>query len=391
MITREALMVLENQLTFAKRVNREFDEKFGVDGAKIGDSVRVRKPTRYVGRSGTALSVEDATEDYSTVTLNTQFGVDVNFTSKELTLSIDDFSKRILRPAISTIANKIDYDGLQLYKDLYWSAGTPGTATTFAQYLGAGTLLSDAAAPVDDRNMVVDPRSQAEIVDSLKGLFQSSSEIKRQYEKGQMGTTGGFDWYMDQNLAKHTVGPLGGTPLVNGASQTGASLVTDGWTAAAAARLNRGDVFTIASVYSVNPQNRQTTGALQQFVVTANVSSDGSGNATIPISPSIIVSGALQTVTGSPADNAALTVVGTASTAYSQGIAFHPDFATLATADLLVPKGVDMAGRMSDKQLGLSIRLVRQYDINNDKFPCRLDVLYGWKTLRPELAARVWR
>ena len=239
------------------------------------------------------------------------------------------------------------------------------------------------------RNLVITPQMQATIVDALKGLFQSATAIADQYRSGQMGVAAGFNWFMDQNCATHTIGAHGGTPLVNGASQTGASLVTDGWTASTAV-LKEGDVITLAGVNAVNPQSRESTGVLRQFVVTANVTSDGSGNATIAISPSITTGTGFQTVTGSAADNAAITVSGTASATARIGLAHHPDAFTLVTADLPVPNGTDMAARANDPDSGLSIRLVRDYDITTDLFPCRLDVLYGWAALRPELAVRVW-
>lgn len=391
MTTREALRILENKLTFAKGVNREYDDQFAISGAKIGDTINIRKPARYVGRTGATLSVEDHTETSVALQLDTQFGVDVNFTSKELTLSIDDFSKRILNPAMAVIANKIDRDGLGLYKNVANAVGTPGTPpTTLRTYLLAGAKLDYSATPKDgSRSLVIEPTAQVEIVDALKGLFQSSEKIADQYESGNMGLAAGFKWSMDQNVVSHTVGPLGGTPAVNGAAQTGASLVTNGWTAAAASRLVQGDVFTIAGVSAVNPQSRQSTGQLQQFVVTAAVSSDGAGNATIPIFPSIVTSGAFQTVTASPANAALLTVLGAAAAISPTNLAYHKDAFVMGCADLLLPKGVDMASRVSDKQLGLSIRMIRQYDINNDKFPCRLDVLYGWKAVYPELACRI--
>ena len=391
MITREALMILKNNLTFTRGVNRTFDGKFGVDGAQIGDALRIRKPPRYTVRSGAAISTQDVTEDYTTLPLDSQKGVDTTFTTKELTLSIDEFSKRILGPAIAQLANQIDYDGLSLYKNVFNSVGTPATVpNAMLTYGSAGGKLSDSGAPVDgNRKLVIGSTMEYTIVDAVKGLFQSSTQIKKQYEDGNMGRSAGFDWSMSQNIATHTVGPLGGTPLVNGASQTGASLVTDGWTAAAASRLVQGDVFTIAGVFAVNPMTRASTGSLQQFVVTAAVSSDGSGNATIPISPSIVTSGATQTVSGSPADNAALTIVGAAAASSPQGLAFHRDAFALGMADLEVPRGVHFAGRMNDPDLGLSIRIVRQYDIATDKIPCRIDALYGWKCIRPELACRV--
>lgn len=391
MITREALRILENNLTFAKGVNREYDDKFAIEGAKIGDTLNVRKPARYKGRTGATLAIEDHTETSVAVQLTTQFGVDLSFTSKDLALSLDDFSKRILQPALATIANKVDADGMALYAAVPNAVGTPGTVpNTLKTYLQAGAKMDDESTPRDgSRALVIGPWAQVEIVDALKGLFQSGGQIKDQYETGNMGLAGGFKWSMDQNVVTHTVGPLGGTPLVNGASQVGSSLVTDGWTAAAAARLKKGDIFTIAGVNAVNPQSRKSTGQLRQFVVTADVSSDGSGNATIPIYPAIVLTGAFQNVDALPADNAAMTVLGAASTATPAHMAYHKDAFTLVCADLPLPKGVDMAARVSDKQLGLSVRMVRAYDINNDVFPCRLDILFGWKAIYPELACRV--
>ena len=393
MVTKEALAVLENNLTFAKGVNREYDDQFAVGGAKIGDTLNVRKPARYVGRTGATLSVEDHTETSVPVQLDTQFGVDINFTSKELTLSIDEFSDRIIKPAMAVVANKIDAAGLLMaYQSTYNAVGTPGTIpSTLKTYLQAGAKMDYEACPRDgQRSLVIDPSAQVEIVDALKGLFQSSSEIKSQYETGNMGLAGGFKWSMDQNIYSHTVGPLGGVPLVNGVPAQGATtLVTDAWTAAAASRLKKGDVFTIANVFAINPQSRVSTGQLRQFVVTADVSSDGAGNATIPISPAIASTGAFATVNAMPADNAPLTVLGAANTVTPTHLAYHKNAFTLACADLVLPQGVDKAARVSDKKLGLSARMVRQYDIVNDKFPCRFDILFGWKALYPELACRI--
>jgi hypothetical protein len=300
MITREALRVLENQLTFTKFVRRDLDNNFAKTGAKIGDTLNVRKPPRYVGRTGANISIEDATETSIPVKLTTQRGVDISFSSADLTLSIDDFSERFIVPAIASVANQIDFDGLQLYKAVPNIVGTRGTVpNALSTYLNAGVALTNNAAPRDGRrNAVIGAQMEATLVDALKGLFQSSTELAKQYENGTMGTTAGLKFSMDQNCPTHTVGTLGGTPLVNGGSQSGASgLVTDGWTAAAANRLKKGDVFTIAGVQGVNPQSRQTTGSLQQFVVTADVASDGSGNATVPMYPTMVASGAFQNVT----------------------------------------------------------------------------------------------
>ncbi len=393
MITREALRVLENNLTFTKQVNRQYDDRFGVEGAKIGTVLNVRKPPRYVGRTGSTLSVEDATETQVAVTLDTQFGVDINFTSEDLALKISDFSKRFITPAVATIANKIDYSGMALYTSVYNSVGVSGTPgpSTLLDYLNAGVALDNEACPMDGaRSICITPLQQAKIVDALKGLFQQSSAIASQYRRGQMGTAVGFDWYMDQNCNTHTTGTFttGSTPLVKGASQTGASLITDGW-ANSTAVIKKGDVFTIADVNHVNPQSLVSTASVQQFVATANGTSDGSGELTISISPSITTGTGFKTVDGSPADNAAITMVGAEASQSPQGLAFHKDAFTLAMADLPLPQGTDMAARVSDDQLGMSIRLIRDYDITNDKFPCRLDVLFGWAALRPELACRI--
>lgn len=392
MITREALMVLENQLTFTKFVNRQYDDKFAIAGAKIGDTLNVRKPPRYQGRRGAALSVEDATETSVPVVLDTQYGCDISFTSADLALRIDDFSQRFIVPAIAAVVNAIDYDGMQLYKKVWNVVGTPGTVPTdLSTYLDAGVALDNSLCPRGDglRSMVINPRMQGTLVNALKGLFQDSTEVARQYKEGTMGRTAGFKFSMDQNTATHTVGPLGGVPLVNNAGQTGSNLVTDGWTAAAALRLKEGDTFTIAGVYQVNLQNRTSIGVLQNFRVTADAYSDAGGNVTIPIDPPITPAGSSQTVSASPADNAPLTINGAANTATPQGLAFHRDAFAFACADLPLPGGVDKAARVSSKQLGISLRMVRAYDINQDKFPCRLDLLGGWAMLRQELACRV--
>lgn len=396
MITREALRVLENNLKFTRYVRRDYDNKFGIEGAKIGTSLNIRKPPRYEGTTGPALAVEDATESQVVLTLDTQFHVDIEFTSVELALSIDDFSDRFLKPAVAAISNKMDFDGMNQFQNVYnTNEGTPGTApATLLLYLQAGQKLDEEATPMDGmRSIVINPAMQVAIVDALKGLFQAATQIASQYKSGRMGTAIGFEWTMDQNVRSHTVGPLGGTPLTMGAGQTGNSLVTDGWTAAAAQRLAKGDVITIAGVNAVNPQNRQDTGSLRQFVVTSDVSSDGAGVATIPVSPAMTPTGQFQTIASAITDGAAILIFGHASSHANvvtpQGLAFHRDAFVMGTADLPMPRGVDMAARVADSQLGVSLRMVRAYDINQDTFPVRIDVLYGWQTLYAELAARI--
>lgn len=392
MITNEALMVLENNLVMARRVNRMYDGQFARSGGKIGNVVNVRKPVRYIVSDGPTLQVQDATETYVAVPLQSRKHVDFTFSSEDLTLSIDMFSDRFIKPAVAALANKVDLDGLALYKDVYQSVGTPGTTpSALLTYLQAGVKLDDSATPMDGmRNMVLNPLAQATIVDALKGLFQSSEQIKKQYMMGQMGTAVGFEWMMDQNINVHATGTWSVAGAMNGATASGASsIVTNGWTTAA---LKKGDVFTIgtlaAGVVAVNPQSRQSTGALQQFVVTADIS-DTAGDMTIAISPTIYSSGPQQNVVAVPLTAQAINMLGTTGVQTPQNLAFHKDAFTLVMADLEMPGGVDMAARKSDPNSGISLRVVRQYDINNDLFPCRIDVLYGWATLRPELACRV--
>lgn len=387
--------MLENNLTFTKQVSRSYSDKFGVEGAKIGTVLNVRKPPRYVGRTGQPIGIEDSIETSVPVVLDTQFGVDIQFSSSELGLSIDDFSDRFLKPAAATIANKIDYDGLGLYTTVPNVVGAIGTVPTdLVTYLDAGVALDEAMAPRDSkRSVVISPKMQAALVNGLKGLFQSSDKIADQYESGTMGLTAGFKFSMDQNVRSHTAGPLGGSPVVSGAGQSGSSLLTSGWTAAAAARLKKGDTFTIANVYQVNGQNRQTSTTLRTFTVMSDFSSAADGTGTISIYPPIYgpATAAQQTVNALPAASAPLTITsGTASQVTSAvGLAFHRDAFTLATADLPLPGGVDMASRVSSNQLGISLRTVRQYNISTDMFPCRIECLYGWAALRPELACRI--
>jgi hypothetical protein len=404
MITNEALFVLKNNLTFTKRVNRQYSDAFGVDGAKIGTVLNIRKPARFSVTTGAALSVQDITETQVALTLTTQAHVDFTFTTADRLLSIDDFSERLLEPAISAIANKIDYDGLQQYANVYNTVGTVGTTpATAVVYLTAGAVLSNSATPMDGRrSVVINPIFEATIVDALKGLFQSSTQIKEQYEKGQMGIALGFEWFMDQNAGVQTLGALGGTPAVSGATQTGATLNLSGLTASITGVFKAGDIVQLGSgstgVYAVNPQTRLTTGRLQDFVVTADANSTAGGLVALAISPSIVTSGVSQTVTASPANGALVTVYSVAaagqgaiaSTSSPVGLAFHRDAFTLATADLPLPTGgVVAAFRSVDKSLGISLRVVQAYDITTDKMPVRIDVLYGWQTLRPEMACRI--
>lgn len=396
MVVREALRVLVNNLAAAKQVNREYDDKFGIEGAKIGTVLNIRRPPRYLTALGQALQIEDATETSVPLVLNTQRHLGLAFSSQDLTLSIDDFSKRFVRPGIATLANFIDFDVLGQYVNFFNEIGTPGTIPNLAlTYLQVGQRLSDMACPFEDRVVILSTGMNAVIVDALKGLFQASDRIKEQYDKGEMGSGLGFDkWLIDQNTRVQTVGAYaGGTPVVSGAGQNGSSINTSGWPNSTAI-LNQGDIIRFAGVFGVNPQNRQAYGALADWVVTQPVVSGGGGLATIPISgPSgngLITAGPFQNASASPANSAAVTVSGASGTGPTpRGLAFHPDAMTLGMADLVLPGGVDIAERASSKELGASLRLIRAYDINQDRFPFRADVLYGIATLYPELGVRI--
>lgn len=404
-ITNEALMVLENELTFTSEVNREYDDQFAVVGAKIGNTVNVRRPPRFLGTTGPALSVEDFNETSIPVVLTTQFHVDTQFTTQDLALSLDMFSDRVLKPCVATIANKVDRDGLIMAKNNTANIqGVAGTIPTgLITYLNSAAFLDAEGAPRDGRRcVVVDPFTSATIVDSLKGLFVPESQIGEQYRKGLMGRdSGGMNWKMDQNVVSHTWGSWAATAgvlSVNGANQglaTGwASSSTISINTTQTVSLNQGDTITFAGVNGVNPQNRQNYGKLRSFVITQAVAGQTAGNFNITVQPALIFGGQFQNVTASPAGGAAITptslATGTANAVVSaQNVLFHRNAYTLAVADLELPEGVHFAGRASDKEIGLSIRVVRQYTINNDSIPTRLDVLYGWAPLYIELGCRV--
>jgi hypothetical protein len=404
MITNEALMVLENELTFSSEVDRNYDDQFAVSGAKIGNTLNVRRPGRFIGTSGPALNVEDFNETSVPVTLSTQFHVDTQFTTQDLALSLDQFSDRVLKPAVAAVANKIDFDGLTMAKNstanIVGTAGTP--PSSLLTYLTAGAYLDSEGAPRDGRrSCIVEPFTGATIVDSLKGLFVPSDVIGKQFQKGMMGRdSAGMNWKMDQNIVNQTFGSYSDTLSTNTTTFTGS--LTSGWaqtssitlvSSGGTAGLKQGDVIQIAGVYAVNPQNRSAygSGKLRNFVVTADVTVASGGGTSVTVSPAIITGGQFQNVTiiGSTSTTAVVTPFNKSGTVSPQNIVMHKNAFTLATADLELPDGVVFAGRASDRELGLSLRVVRQYTINNDSIPTRVDVLYGWAPLYPELACRV--
>lgn len=400
-ITNEALMVLENELTFTGQVDRNYDDQFAVVGAKIGQTVNVRRPGRFLGAIGPNLVVEDFNETSVPVTLSTQFQVSTQFTTQDLALSLDMFSDRILKPAIATVANKMDRDGLLVAKNNTANiVGTAGTAPTgLITYLTAAAYLDSEGAPRDGRrSCTIEPFTSSTIVDSLKGLFVPTEAISSQYTKGLMGRdSGGMNWYMDQNVVSQTFGSYS-TATLSCNVTTATGFLTSGWAyssnitigaTSAAATLNQGDTFTIAGVFAVNPQNRQSYGKLRNFVVQSTTAIGSGGTATVTVVPAVITAGQFQNVSVTSTGSQAVTPFNNTGVTSPQNILMHRNAFTLACADLELPEGVHFAGRASDKELGLSIRVVRQYTINNDSIPTRLDVLYGWAPLYPELACRI--
>jgi hypothetical protein len=412
-ITNEALMVLENELTFSSEVDRNYDDQFAVVGAKIGATVNVRRPGRFIGTTGPALNVEDLNETSVPVTLSTQFHVDTQFTTQDLALSLDMFSDRILKPAVAAIANKIDFDGTTTANlntaNIVGTAGTP--PTSLLTYLNAQAFLDSEGAPRDGRrSCIVEPFTSATIVDSLKGLFVPTTQISSQYTKGLMGRdSGGMNWKLDQNIVSQTFGnftTVSVTASVNTTTATG--FLTSGWASSSTItltaantgtiNLNAGDTFTIAGVFAVNPQNRQAYGTnkLRSFVVKSAVSVASGSSVSVTVSPAVISGGQFQNVSiPSTSSTAAVAFFASQYNASGNGvvspqnIVMHKNAFTLAMADLELPEGVHFAGRASDKEIGLSMRVVRQYTINNDSIPTRVDVLYGWAPLYQELACRV--
>ena len=394
MITRKALAIFENELVLTRNVNRAYDDSFAVEGAKIGSTLRIRLPDRALVTDGAALQVQDDNEQYTTLSVSNQKHIGVNFTSAELTMQLDDFADRVLKPRISQLAASVDNDVANAYKSIYQSVGTPGTTPATSLVLLQGQQkLDEQAAPRSPRYVTVNPAANAGLVEGLKGLFNPNATISKQFKSGMMaeGVLGYEEVNMSQSIVSHTTGSRSATDtiLVNGAvtTQGATTLAIDGGTGSATFAV--GDVFTIANVYSVNPQTRQSTGSLQQFTVTALATASSGAWSSVSVSPAMYTpTSALATINAFPADNAAVTVLGSASTVYPQNLIYHKDAITFATADLLLPQGVDMASRQVHN--GISLRVVRQYDINNDRMPCRIDVLYGYSVIRPQGAARMW-
>ncbi len=412
-ITNESLMVMENELTFSSQVLRTYDDSFGVDGAKIGDTLNVRRPPRFRGTSGPNLSVEDYNQTSIPVVIGDttkygdQFHVDTAFTTKDLRLSLGAFSENVIKPSVATVANRIDYIGLQMAKNstanIVGTAGTP--PTSLLTYLTAGAYLDAETAPKDgSRAVVIEPFTSAAIVDSLKGLFMPSDKIGAQYMKGMMGRdSAGMNWKMDQNVNTQNSGSWAASTASTMTADTTSIGIATGWaatttftlTVGATMTLKKGDVISIANVLPVNPQNRDVYGTkARTFVVQADLTITGSSTGSLTVAPAIITAGQFQNVSITATSSTATVTpfsmgVSGVSIASPQNILFHKNAFTLAMADLELPAGVVFAGRASSKQAGMSIRVVRQYTINNDQIPARFDSLWGFAPLYQEYACRV--
>ena len=388
MITRKALEILENNLVLTRTVNRQYDDSFAVEGAKIGSTLRIRLPDRALVTDGAALQVQDDNEQYTTLTVSSQKHIGVNFTTAELTMQLDDFAERVLKPRISQLAASIDADVANSFKYIGNSVGTPGTTpATSLVLLQAQQKLNENAAVMQPRYATVNPAANAALIEGMKGLFNPVSAISKQFKNGMFGEgiLGYDELNMSQSIKQFTTGSRTGTITVSTSvtSEGSTSIVLTGLGSTV---IKAGDVFTIADCYAVNPQTRESTGSLYQFVALADVTASTTATVTVPAMYS--AGQALATVDALPVSGKAVTFLGSPSTQYPQNLIYHRDAIAFATADLLMPQGVDMASRQVHN--GISLRVVRQYDINNDRLPCRIDVLYGYSVIRPQMAVRLW-
>lgn len=393
-MAKEFLRHFENNCVMPKFVNKHYVKDFTSEMFRPGTTINIPKPARFTAASGATATFPDLTEDSVSLTVQ-QWNTSFAPTSLQMTTEVqrDQWSERYIRPMAIALANQVDVGAfLAALTGIANAVGTPGTTpNTLKTYLDAKAVMSELACPQDDKlSIVINPAAQASIVDALKGLFQSAEDIADQYRKGTMGLAIGARWSMDQNIQARTVGTQGGTPLINGASQTGSTLATDGWSASITNVLRAGDLFTIDGVYSVNPISKSSTGRLQTFVVTANASSTAGGAvAALAIFPPIVTSGTTQNVTNSPADNAAINVLGASGVTAMDNLAFHEDAFTFACIPMVTYGGLDKSAVEYDPDTGIAVRMTQGMDVTNDKLLVRADVLFGWAVTRPEWACRV--
>lgn len=386
MITRKALQILHQKLNFIGTINRAYDDSFSNQGAQIGDTLRIRLPNEYVVRNGVTLAAQDTVEQSVSLPVTTQKGVDLTFTDADMALKMENFADRYLEPAMAVLAAAVEADALvNMAKDVYQIANPAdiNTAMSFRKIALARKSLVDALVPPDNaRTFCLNTQDNLDVVDNTKGLFQDSTAIKEQYREGMVGRTGGFDFYENTFWSKQAAGTHNNAYLVNGAPANGATtLAIDTGTGT----ILKGETFTIANVFRVHPETKVSTGVLQRFVVTADFAG---GAGTISISPAInFTANGRQNISAQPADNAAISLLQTTSQSADVSLGYHKNAFTFATADLVVPKGVDMASRQVYD--GISMRLVRQFQITDGSWPARFDIIYGYKAMRPQMATRV--
>lgn len=394
-VTRKALMILHQKLNFIGNINRQYDSSFAKSGAKIGDSLKIRLPNQFQTRTGKTINVQDTTEDSVTLQVASQIGVDFQFDSAEWTLSLDDYSERILEPAMNVLAAKIESTVITgVYPYVYNEISDVGATATEDLVLAVGERLTNSLCPDSGRILHLTPRMNRNLINAMKALYNDPRKLSENFRTGKVADQflGFEEVYQNTHWPLHTTGTDDGTgdyltDIAAGEADgsTGSLHVDTG-----AGTIKAGDIFTIADCYEVHPETKVNTGRLMRIVVTAD---HAGGEGDLTISPKLVTSGAKQNVTGL-ADGKALTkqesdyttAIGNAADYYI-GMGFHPNFATFATADLVMPKGVHMASR--EVFDGISMRFVANYDITNDNFPARFDVLYGYKVLRPELACRL--
>lgn len=390
-ITKRSLAILHQKLNFVGSINRQYDDSFAKDGAKIGEQLKIRLPNKYTVRTGSTMAAQDVSEQSVTLAVSTMKGVDMVFSNQDLTMTIDRFEERYIQPAMSVLAAAIEADALSMYKDVYQASGSAGSAVTTASVLGVGKKLTDALAPSNARELLVNTQAQIDVIEAMKTLFQPSPELAEQMREGAMGRAQGFNYDASTHLNTHTPGSeiasattgsgSSSTITVSGANQTGASVtVTNG----SSKSLKKGDIVLFDGVFRVHPETKVNTGVLQQFVVTSDVATNGTS---IPISPSIVITGALQNVSAAPTDAAKIAKVGVADTAYGVSLGYQKDAFAIAFADLVMPEAVGWKAR--ETMDGISMRIVKGFDIKTNEELARIDVLYGFKSVRPELACRL--
>jgi len=385
MVTRKALMILHQKLAFVGTIERQYDDQFAKDGAKIGATLQIRLPSQFVSATGTTVTASDTVQTSTALTVGTQRNVAMNFLTSELTLSMDDFTERLIDPAMAVIAAGVENDAFQMALDVAHEVGAAGTqVSALLTFLQAGARLDNSLAPRTQRSVQVAPLDSATVIDAVKGLFNDVTAISKQYRDGLMGRTAGFDWYSNTLVPRLTAGNKVASVTVSGASQTGATVVLGG--TANADTFKKGQVFTMAGCFEVHPETKVTTNRLRQFVVTADTTATTT-TVTIPISPSIVTSGATQNCSASPTDTGAVVFDSTASLNFGMGLAYYKQAFAIAFADLYMPKGLDFGAR--ETMDGISLRIIRDYTVLTDLIVTRVDVLYGTKTIRPQLACRI--